>query len=207
MFPLTYAIDVHGSEATENLESLNKEDINYPEESSLQKCQNQDVNCERMSSFKEQEKEEIELELIRATNDQYILHVENVQKLLEYEFYSPRINFNRLKDKCNTEENLSSPESYDDFSPFVYKHETHCKNKQCGIFSQESLKFQAEYLRSIILKLEDIQTAESIKYVIDCRKRLDYNEYEFNVIFDEAISGSNVWIPVNRISLVLYNIL
>jgi hypothetical protein len=47
------------------------------------------------------------------------------------------------------------------------------------------------------VRLEDMQAAESIKYVVDVTKPNDSNgKYKFCVIFDEAICQKEAWVEV-----------
>jgi len=125
----------------------------------------------------------ITVELEKITKDQRILHIENVQRLFE------------LKDRIIRDEDQQNES---DYSPLVYKlisNENVCQKSQNInqlVFSKDSMQFQADFIKSLILELEDSQTAESIKYVIDCKKNGQI--HEFCIIFDKAISDTEIWI-------------
>jgi len=54
-----------------------------------------------------------------------------------------------------------------------------------------------DYLKKLIVRLENQQAAESIKYVIDCKKpEKAGGQYQFCVIFDEALSQNECWVIV-----------
>jgi len=51
------------------------------------------------------------------------------------------------------------------------------------------------YLKKLIVRLENQQAAESVKYVIDCKKpERTGGKYQFCVIFDEALSHNECWV-------------
>ena len=135
-------------------------------------------------------KNEIDLisnELEKTTKDQRILHIENVQQLLE------------LKDRIIRDEDQHESIFGSKYSPLVYKLSesntlSNLQNVNQQTFSKASLQFQADFLKKMILELEDYQTAESIKYVIDCRKDENDGHHEFCIIFDKSISDTEIWI-------------
>jgi len=126
-------------------------------------------------------------ELGKMTKDQRILHIENVQQLLE------------LKDRILRDEDQHESIFGSKYSPLVYKlpENNALSNLQSvnhpQIFSKASIQFQADFIKKMILELEDYQIAESIKYVIDCRRKDDEN-HEFCVLFDKSISDTEIWI-------------
>ncbi len=64
-----------------------------------------------------------------------------------------------------------------------------------------------DYLKKLIVRLENQQAAESVKYVIDCKKPEKTGaQYQFCVIFDEALSQNECWInviPIEFLNLTL----
>ncbi len=110
----------------------------------------------------------------------------------------------RLKDRILRDEDQNESLFESKYSPLVYKipnnnamSNHNGQNLSQQTFSKASIQFQADFIKKLILELEDYQTAESIKYVIDCRK--DENSHEFYIIFDKSISDTETWIKVRRI--------
>jgi len=163
-------------------ELLQIEDIVNPEYLPLlnnhNQC-NQDLTNKRQKTKNEIDRITVELEKI--TKDQRILHIENVQRLFE------------LKDRIIRDEDQQHES---DYSPLVYKFITNesqqSQNINHSTFSKASMQFQADFIKRLILELEDSQTAESIKYVIDCKK--NDRMHDFCIIFDKAISDTEIWI-------------
>jgi len=145
-------------------------------------------NGQKFTNKKQTLLNEIDLvsnELEKITKDQRILHIENVQQLLE------------LKDRIMRDEDQHETIFGSKYSPLVYKLPenntlSNLQNVSQQVFSKDSIQFQADFIKKLILELEDYQTAESIKYVIDCRK--DENHHEFCIIFDKSISDTETWI-------------
>jgi len=111
----------------------------------------------------------------------------------------------RLKDRIIRDEDHQHSSIFEsEYSPLIYKfinndsfQESQDTNNNGSVFSKASMQFQADFIKRLILELEDSQTAESIKYVIDCkRNQNDDAMYEFCIIFDKAVSDTEIWIKV-----------
>ena len=92
---------------------------------------------------------------------------------------------------------LTYDKNQDDNAAINKEYEKILRHKKRNIQLSETIDTQIKYLQSLIIRLEDMQAAESIKYVVDVTKPTDPSgKYKFCIIFDEAICTKEAWIEV-----------
>ena len=82
------------------------------------------------------------------------------------------------------------------------------RNKRRTVNTNDTVDCQIKYLQNLIIHLEHMQAAESVKYVVDVAKPTDpqgmlnekllifLGKYKFCVIFDEALCPKETWVDV-----------
>ena len=120
------------------------------------------------------------------------------------EFYLKK---NRLKNKATKQKNAL------DINEIINPSSTHHEGGRSSLSTKRGANssnkmadfknVMVDYLRRLIIRLENQQAAESIKYVIDCKKpERAGGQYQFCVIFDEALSHNECWMNESNLDLL-----